>query len=119
MYIYAQSSIVVIRLLSISNYFSLCHLVYTGSSALNYCVSFLSIIMFIQIIYILKFLPNSLYFFILGALSEKDVIEYFALNEISNRLCTVQQTSALTGEGIERALDNMISFRKHLERMKA
>ncbi|XP_052682621.1 uncharacterized protein LOC128163145 isoform X1 [Crassostrea angulata] len=54
-----------------------------------------------------------------GALTEKDVIEYFCLDEISNRLCTVQRTSALTGEGIEKALDNMISFRRHIERMKA
>lgn len=81
--------------------------------------SALSICIFKIYIYILKFLTNYYIFFNLGALSEKDVIEYFALNEISNRLCTVQQTSALTGEGIERALDNMISFRKHLERMKA
>ncbi|XP_062613245.1 uncharacterized protein LOC134275020 [Saccostrea cucullata] len=54
-----------------------------------------------------------------GALSESDVIEYFSLNQISGRLCTVQGTSALTGEGIHKALDNMISFRRHIDRMQA
>lgn len=56
-----------------------------------------------------------LYISILGAMKEKDIVELLELKHISGRLCTIQGTSAITGAGIHKALDNILRFRHHME----
>ncbi|KAK3102097.1 hypothetical protein FSP39_008713 [Pinctada imbricata] len=50
------------------------------------------------------------------SMSEKDIMDYFGLEEIRDRLCTIQSASSITGEGLNNALDNLIRFRKHIDR---
>lgn len=50
-----------------------------------------------------------------GAMKEKEIVEYLELKHISGRLCTIQGTSAITGSGIHKALDNILRFRHHME----
>ncbi|VDI41605.1 Hypothetical predicted protein [Mytilus galloprovincialis] len=50
-----------------------------------------------------------------GAMKEKDIVELLELKHISGRLCTIQGTSAITGAGIHKALDNILRFRHHME----
>lgn len=48
-------------------------------------------------------------------MKEKDIVELLELKHISGRLCTIQGTSAITGAGIHKALDNILRFRHHME----
>lgn len=54
-------------------------------------------------------------YYILGAMKEKDIVDILELKQISDRLCTIQGTSAITGSGIHRALDNILRFRHHMD----
>ncbi|XP_052096055.1 uncharacterized protein LOC127731163 isoform X1 [Mytilus californianus] len=53
-----------------------------------------------------------------GAMKEKDIVELLELKQISGRLCTIQGTSAITGAGIHKALDNILRFRHHMESVR-
>ncbi|XP_052096056.1 uncharacterized protein LOC127731163 isoform X2 [Mytilus californianus] len=55
---------------------------------------------------------------LLGAMKEKDIVELLELKQISGRLCTIQGTSAITGAGIHKALDNILRFRHHMESVR-
>lgn len=53
-----------------------------------------------------------------GAMKEKEIVDHLELKHISGRLCTIQGTSAITGSGIHKALDNILRFRHHMESVK-
>ena len=48
-------------------------------------------------------------------MKEKEIVDHLELKHITGRLCTIQGTSAITGSGIHKALDNILRFRQHME----